>query len=162
MGKVILFRKKGGFNMAELKASDVAKAFLSISKMSPKKLQKLCYYAQGWYLALFGESLFDEDFQAWIHGPVIPELYDEYKEYGWRDIPQIDFCTVPEDVVSFVKEVYDSYGYLTGDQLERLSHSEAPWKNARKGKKPWEASTEIITKDSMKEYFRYVYETAKN
>lgn len=40
---------------------------------SPMKLQKLCYYAQGYALAE-GFELFPEDLQAWQHGPVIPEL----------------------------------------------------------------------------------------
>lgn len=55
--------------------------------LTPMKLQKLCYYAQGIYMATQdGEPLFEEDFEAWTYGPVIPALYDEYKEYGWRSI----------------------------------------------------------------------------
>lgn len=143
-------------------ASDVAKAFLTIDKMTPKKLQKLCYYAQGWYLALTNEEeLFSEDFQAWIHGPVIPGLYRDYKDNGWDYIPQESDHDLSEDLMSFVQEVYRVYGQLSGDQLERLSHSETPWIKARNGKKPWEPSNAIILKDSMKQYFRSVYDQNK-
>ena len=50
------------------------------------KLQKLVYYAQAWHLALRDVPLFEEDFEAWVHGPVIPALYQEYKKFGWRPI----------------------------------------------------------------------------
>jgi uncharacterized phage-associated protein len=37
-------------------------------------------------MALYGDPLFEEDFQAWIHGPVIPVLYQKYKSFGWQPI----------------------------------------------------------------------------
>ena len=43
------------------------------------KLQKLVYYAQAWSLALNNEELFADDFQAWVHGPVLVSLYDRYR-----------------------------------------------------------------------------------
>lgn len=135
---------------------DLAKAFLSIDSMSNKKLQKLCYYAQAWHLALEDEALIDEDFQAWIHGPVCPELYFEYKLYGYEDIPKNETYSdyVPEEFLDYAKNVYEAYGELTGNELESISHSEDPWREARGSLKPWEGSNEIITKESMKRYYR--------
>ncbi len=53
--------------------------------MTPKKLQKLCYYAVAWGYALLNRRIFnDDEFQAWIHGPVSPTLYHKYKKYGWN------------------------------------------------------------------------------
>ena len=46
---------------------DLADAFLSIESMTHKKLQKLCYYAKAWYLALYDENLVTEEFEAWVH-----------------------------------------------------------------------------------------------
>ena len=58
---------------------DIANWFLSRNDMTHKKLQKLCYYAQAWYCALYdGTPLFDDEIQAWVHGPVIPALYPVY------------------------------------------------------------------------------------
>ncbi|WP_374049741.1 type II toxin-antitoxin system antitoxin SocA domain-containing protein [Paenibacillus larvae] len=34
------------------------------------------------------KKLFDDNFEAWVHGPVNPQLYTEYREYGWQEIPQ--------------------------------------------------------------------------
>lgn len=67
-----------------VKPQDVADYFIwlandSGSFISNLKLQKLVYYAQAWYLAIYGQSLFDEDFEAWVHGPIIPSLYQKYK-----------------------------------------------------------------------------------
>jgi uncharacterized phage-associated protein len=42
--------------------------------ISNLKLQKLCYYAQAWSLALRGKPLFPERIEAWAQGPVVPEL----------------------------------------------------------------------------------------
>ena len=60
---------------------DIAKYFLAQADeeigdlISNLKLQKLVYYAQGFYLALHDEALFPEDIEAWTHGPVVPVLY---------------------------------------------------------------------------------------
>ena len=61
---------------------DLAHAFLSIESMTHKKLQKLCYYAKAWYLAIYDSNLIEEQFEAWVHGAVQPRLYQEYKAYG--------------------------------------------------------------------------------
>src|SRR5262245_10857739 len=50
------------------------------------KLQKLCYYAQGLFLAEQGNPLFPEDFQAWNYGPVCPSLYQRFRRFEWRQI----------------------------------------------------------------------------
>lgn len=133
----------------------LAKAFLSLSSMTNKKLQKLCYYAKAWYLALYDENLISEDFQAWVHGAVQPVLYHHYKDYGFSSIPQIhDTANIPEVFLSFSKEIYDAYGHLTGDQLEELNHQESPWIIARGDCEPWETCTNIISETDMKSYYR--------
>jgi uncharacterized phage-associated protein len=43
-------------------------------------LQKLLY-VEAWHLVNFGEPIL-EDFQAWMHGPVVPELYQDLKEFS--------------------------------------------------------------------------------
>lgn len=58
------------------------------STINNLKLQKLVYYSQAWHLAIHGIPLFKEDFQAWVHGPVVPELYQKYKGFGWQPIKE--------------------------------------------------------------------------
>lgn len=133
----------------------LAKAFLSIAPMTHKKLQKLCYYAKAWHLAIYDENLIDEQFQAWVHGAVQPALYANYKKYGFESIPQINsFESIPEEFVSFANEIYESYGHLTGDELEAINHQEEPWIKARGNCKPWERCTNEILEEDMKIYYR--------
>ena len=136
---------------------DMASAFLSIESMSHKKLQKLCFYAKAWYLALYDTNIINEQFEAWVHGAVQPDLYQKYKIYGFSYIPQIlDTRGIPEEFLSFARDIYDSYGELDGDELERLNHCEAPWIKARHGLKPWQNSDELISEDDMKAYYRSI------
>ena len=90
---------------------DLADAFLSIASMTHKKLQKLCFYAKAWYLAIYDNNIVDEEFEAWVHGAVQPGLYQKYRVYGFGYIPQVrDTSGIPEEFLSFImiisKKVY--------------------------------------------------------
>lgn len=136
----------------------VANIFLELASMTPKKLQKLCYYAQGWSLGITREKLFSEDLEAWVHGPVSPALYDKYKCYGYNEIPKSNGNEIiDEELRGIVEQIYRIYGNLSGDQLEQMTHLEEPWKKARKGLQPWEASSNIIKVSDMMEYFNNKY-----
>src|SRR5690606_17024633 len=90
----------------------VANYFLSQSNadagdlISNLKLQKLVYYAQGFSLALLDEPLFEDEIEAWMHGPVVPALYREFKTHGSAGIP------APTD--------FDPSEHFRKDQLELL------------------------------------------
>ena len=137
---------------------DLAKAFLSIESMSNKKFQKLCYYAKAWHLALYDENLISEPFEAWIHGPVNPALYDVYKDYGGEidltsEIKKSNIKNFDE-FYTFVLQVYDSYGHLDENELEIISHEEKPWIEARGSKRPWEACDTVISEETIKYFYR--------
>lgn len=140
----------------------VAKWFLSRKSMSPKKLQKMLYYAYVWVLTLLNESaddlnnrLFEEKFEAWVHGPVIYSVYDQYREWGFSDIPQYE-GEVPkfaDEVEDILEQVLDVYGNFTGNQLESMTHQEDPWKKAREGYGPLDRCNEVISDESIFEYY---------
>ena len=121
--------------------------------ISNLKLQKLVYYAQAWYLAIYKKPLFDEDFQAWVHGPVIPELYNRYRQYGWRPIQEEVEPNLPEEVLAFLSEVADEYFACDAYELEQMTHLEDPWNRARGNLPPDAPSNEIVFKEWMKEYY---------
>lgn len=145
----------------------VAQWFLNKSAMTNKKLQKLCYYAYAWFITFSNEledctreneasiaSISADDFQAWIHGPVCPRLYQKYKVYGWQEIPKSE--TKPkanEEIESFLQEVWDAYGKFTADELESMTHSEAPWILARKGVPMGDPCANVISKFDILEYY---------
>ena len=116
------------------------------------KLQKLLYYAQAWHLAINNnEPLFSEDFEAWVHGPVIPSIFRTYKSYKWSPIDDVPLTQRVAD--SHLQEVWRVYGTLKAFELERLTHSEDPWKQAREGLAPDASSNELISKDSIYRYY---------
>lgn len=125
------------------------------SFISNLKLQKLVYYAQAWHLALYDKPLFEEDFEAWAPGPVIPALFDEYKSFQWKpilkDVKQADF---PEEVSEFLEEVSEVYFFRDAFELEMMVHREDPWIKARGSLPIAEHSDAIISKESMKQYYK--------
>jgi uncharacterized phage-associated protein len=119
------------------------------------KLQKLLYYVQGWYLGLNKKPLFEEDFEAWVHGPVVPEIYQTYKEYRWNPIViETNKPNINPQIEKHITDVLDEYGIETGWALERRTHLEQPWISARGCLLPTEECTSVITKDSMMEFFQ--------
>ncbi len=60
--------------------------------VSNLKLQKLLYFIQAYFLTNKKDNTpcFDEKIEAWDFGPVVPEAYHEYKQYGSGDIPNIE------------------------------------------------------------------------
>lgn len=133
----------------------VAKYFLHKETMTHKKLQKLCYFAQAWHLANYGTGLVPNRFEAWAHGPVSPDLYSRYRDWGWEPLPMVEDEPEFDDerVKDFLEEVYDVYGDYSADELENITHKEMPWRNARKGCKPGSYSRNPISLNDMKRYY---------
>ena len=141
----------------------VAEYYLNRGSMSQKKLQKMVYYAYCWTLTLLNENvnqlnnrLFSEKIQAWVHGPVCPDLYAKYRDYGWELIPQhigFDYQVFNDDVLDVLNQVWDVYSKYTANQLESISHQEEPWKKARIGYSENEASQNIISDIDIFEYY---------
>lgn len=105
-------------------------------------------------MAIYHKPLFEEDFQAWVHGPVIPELYYKYKKYQWKPIIEyVEDLSLPTDVLDFLEEVSDIYFVCDAYELEKMTHSEDPWLEARRDLPPDVPSNAIIPKDSMEKYY---------
>jgi uncharacterized phage-associated protein len=121
--------------------------------VSNLKLQKLLYYAQAWHLAIFKQPLFNDEIEAWVHGPVVPIVFQTYRNNRWAPIPNGANDAIPEGIRGYLEEVWKVYGHLEGNDLERLTHSEEPWLKARGGIPPDMSSHAVIMKDWMREYY---------
>lgn len=125
--------------------------------ITPLALQKLLYYAQGFYKTFFGEFLFNDDCEAWAHGPVYRKIYDKYRAYTYNFIEQyIDFeieDILNEDKKTLLDVIIKSFGYYNGKALEKMTHYEKPWLEARKGVQINEKSENIIDKKKIEDYF---------
>lgn len=143
-------------------ASDVARYLLLQQDqdegdlISNLKLQKLLFYSQGYHLAIFDKPLFKEQIKAWDHGPVVPQVYHEYKEFGAHaiDLPEgFDSSLLTQEERGFLDEVYRVFGQFSAWKLRDMTHDDAPYKETPKGG--------IITHSSMKQYFKKFTTTSK-
>ena len=156
-GNGSLFRE--GDNSMAYSVFDIANWFLLKEKMTNKKLQKLCYYAQDWAYAFNDRGMFDGEFEAWVHGPVNRSLWNSLSQYGYLDIEQDKFSSqaraIDDDAtLELLEDVWATYGEFSGGQLESLTHKEDPWLNARIGYEKYEPSSKKISTNDMRDYYR--------
>ena len=144
------------------KVQEVAHFFLSKidvesgEVITPLKLQKLVYYAQAWFLALFARPLFNDSFEAWKHGPVVRKLYFHYKEFGFNPLPKVDVLTktvFTAEELSLLEMVNSVYCKYDARFLERMSHAEKPWIDARGGCGDGDICDNIIPENEIHDYF---------
>lgn len=112
------------------------------------KLQKLLYYLQGFHLAFFGQPLFNEAIEAWTYGPVVPEVFQEFKRYKKRDInPEnyVDRLVLTPDQQQMFDMVYSEYNKFSAVALMNMTHTEGPWKNHEIG--------DVIPTDELRAFF---------
>ena len=146
--------------MAVTTANKVADYFLCFCRehgdyLTNLKLQKLVYYAQAWHLALSGKPLFDDEIQAWIHGPVIPTVYQRFKKCGYDPIGiQVEAPDFDVKIKKYLAKIFDVFGKFTAWDLQQMTHQELPWRNARKGLAPDEPSSNAISLDDMMSFYR--------
>ena len=109
------------------------------------KLQKLLYYVQLEYHRKHKNLAFNDTIEAWDYGPVVPEVYHEYKKYGKQvlDIEEPVF-SLPVRVKAIVDKVIKSEGQFTGYALMERTHEENPWKYAYN-----EAADRVITTEML-------------
>lgn len=158
MGKVIYLQRKVGDTMADI--FDVAQYLKQRYDIyENKKIQKLCYYIQSWYLCLREKPLFSNNFEAWVNGPVCSELYKDIR-YDCFQLGNVN--NLSESDKQIIDVVYNVYGKFTADQLSERTHNETPWIEARKGIPRYENSIIRITKSSMKKYFKEIIKSFEN
>ena len=157
--KIIQFGSRSTTNKAEevvmAKIKDVALYFLHLESrhggegLSHLKLQKLAYYAQGFYVALYGKPLFEDDIEAWTHGPVIPALYQEYKHCSSSKIPYSENFkadSFSEDEMELIEDVFQEFGQYSAWKLRNMTHEEPTWMD-------YESDNSVIPVSHLQEYF---------
>lgn len=112
------------------------------------KVQKLLYYVQGVHLALYKVPLFNEEVVSWQYGPVVPEVYNEFKTYGSGAIESpenFDFSIFEKETLEVLTEVHTVYGQFSAIKLMNMTHDEPPYNNTPlKG---------VISHDELIQYF---------
>lgn len=147
----LLTRKKVG-EMA--KAIDVADYIIRSIKVDPLKLQKLLFYTQAVSLVKHNSPAFDDAIEAWDYGPVVRDIYDNYKKYGYEDIPPSPSKPnkLSKEILECIGLVIDYYGSKSGAALINETHSEAPWQDAYK-----RGQNTRIPPEAIKAYYSKIY-----
>ncbi len=136
------------FGTVAYSGKSVANEFLACAKedgleLTNMKLQKLLYFAHGWHLAATGKPLLRDVIEAWKFGPVVADVYHEFKGFGINSIrtkatrfngekwvaPRIS----PDDekTRNFIKKIWKNYKDFSGIQLSNLTHLDGtPWDKA--------------------------------
>ena len=152
--------------------SDVCRHVINYSNnkdygISNLKLQKVLYFIQAYFLISTNKQCFKEKIEAWDFGPVVPEAYREYKQFGSGDIPTISFVVdfdkdniwnskvqqYEDDVIAsvdkvMIEAVVDKFADYSATDLVSITHRQAPWKNAYQ-----QGRNNEITLEAIKEYF---------
>ena len=143
----------------------IAYIFSALHEVTPLTLQKLLYYIQGNYVAIYDKPLFDAPCEAWVHGPVYRNVYNLFRDFKYNPIDDDRFVPLKESALPLTPEakevvdrVLDTFGMYSGKVLESITHKETPWLDARKGFLLEETSHAEISLDAMKAYFKKVDE----
>ena len=141
-------------------ANDVAVHVLESygSSMGTMKLQKLVYYSQAYSLGWFKEPIFEDDIQAWVHGPVVRSLWETHANMPEVDVamirskaPRADSSHLTARDKLVVKSVLAGVGGLSGLDLRERTHREAPWAEAFDANARYHNT--VITHDAMRDYY---------
>ena len=105
--------------------------------ISNLQLQKILYFIQLAYCRESGQLLFDEPFEAWTYGPVLPDIYREYASYGGRSIAltydDIDTTSFSQ-LIGWINDGVDYLRERSPWELVRVTHAEgSPWDRACNG-----------------------------
>nr|WP_314498686.1 type II toxin-antitoxin system antitoxin SocA domain-containing protein [uncultured Chryseobacterium sp.] len=117
----------------------IEKSFDEGIVITPMKVLKLVYIANGWFLGYTNNTLITERSQAWQYGPVISSVYDAFKIYGKspiekmflpNNILQDEYSKLKNDKYtnSFLDSVWNVYKNYNALQLSDLTHQpNTPW-----------------------------------
>jgi len=130
------------------------------------KLQKLLYYIQAWHLAFFEQPLIEDEFEAWVHGPVSMKVWMQYRDRSklYATIPvnqqecdeavKVVASVLAKEQIELIADVLEEYGDKTAYYLECLTHSEEPWRHARGDLSDGDRSARVISMQSMQDFYQ--------
>ncbi len=99
-------------------------------------LLKLTYIAHGWHLEIRKAPLFTNKIEAWQYGPVIPDVYNDFRAQRISIKNTLTLSQQPDLSAAdekLLEQIWDIYGSLTSFQLSDLTHiSGGPWDIATK------------------------------
>ena len=145
---------------------DIADWFLARAKAEDKplkhiKLQRLVYFAYGWYCAYYDTPpLFGETIYAWRRGVGVKELHEKYGHCGDNPIiPEGLKCpNLDENVEEILESVWKAYVHLSESLLGRAIYRHSAWRKTQRSFE-WEA---VMSPEAIQETFKELVEKYDN
>ena len=120
--------------------------------ISNLKLQKILYFVQAEFLVSVGSPCFAEEIEAWDFGPVVPEVYHEFKIFGSADIPKFvclnEAAAISNKDKTMINDMVDQCGAYSASTLVEITHNQDPWLHAYE-----RHCNNVIEKKAIKQYF---------
>lgn len=135
--------------------------------ITPLALQKMLYYSQAFFQVLFNKPLFTDSCQAWMYGPVYPEVYFKYRDFGYDPIrlPEINLgynsLNLSECEIKLLDAIVVAFGRYSGYTLRWMTHNEQPWLETRGSLRPTDRSEAVISSTLINNYFTKVVDQYK-
>lgn len=140
------------------KAIDIVKYIIYLANLNGDlitnlKLQKLLYYAQAWYLVNFnGRPLFSDSIEAWQYGPVVPNIYYEFNNFGRKpvdlDVQESELSQFINEDREYIEEFCENFMSVSATELVGMTHNEKPWIDAYNN-----PSNNIIDNQAIYDYY---------
>lgn len=155
------------------KVLDIARYIINYSNrnghpITNLKLQKLLYYVQANFLVnRDGVNCYEENILNWDYGPVVNEVYDEFRGFGKECLPdQKKYVTIEYDEenenIKYYEKPFDESIITTSDKqmideiivsyfnykafdMVNKTHNEDPWNKTDRNS--------IIDKEIIREYY---------
>jgi uncharacterized phage-associated protein len=136
------------------------------------KIQKLLFFAQGWHLVHRGASLFEENIQAWKHGPVVEAVYHALQRLGKHEVitepipgraftngvyatetsPELSFQSDQSE--NFTESFWEDYSKIEPWVLVSATHAEgSPWRRVVSSPGYDHYANSLIPRELMRSYF---------
>lgn len=99
------------------------------------RLQKILYFIQAFFLQEINTPCFENQMEAWDLGPVVPEAYHFFKEFGSKPLSEKKGSTSQDielDDKNRINEVLDCLSKYSTYQLVNITHNQKPWKKNHK------------------------------
>lgn len=119
--------------------------------ISDLQLQKVLYYIQLNFIRHFHCRAFDDDFQAWERGPVVPEVYEEYRGYGAAPIclmyknADVIFTRQERELTDIV--INKCMALNPWELVRKSSNADSPWRRIYNGNQ-----RNVIPRQLIEEY----------
>ncbi|MBP5836112.1 Panacea domain-containing protein [Candidatus Phytoplasma meliae] len=141
-------------NVFDLANYLIEKSHQEKQEINNTRLQKLLYYSQAYFLVKNSKQpLFNEPIEAWDYGPVIPDLYFEFRQFAYENLPLSQKATknkLTEKQLKTLDFIFNKYKNQSANQLSQQTHAEDPW---QKRFQNFDFSLNRITNQDLYKYF---------